>query len=127
MVLPLFRITDLLIPEMPLAQKWGRVLNVASLSVIEPIRVSAYRTRFAARSSDGPRRSPLETARDGITVNTLLPGVIADRPLDRLSAPPRTSRDYRRRSDETHRPIIPVGRSEPPKNWRSSPHSAQAR
>src|ERR1700736_3555320 len=32
MVLPLFRITDLLIPEMR-SRKWGRVLNVASLSV----------------------------------------------------------------------------------------------
>src|SRR5260370_638305 len=36
MVLPLFRITDLLLPDMR-SRKWGRILNVASLSVIEPI------------------------------------------------------------------------------------------
>ena len=36
MVLPLFRITDLLIGDMR-ARKWGRIINVASMSVIEPI------------------------------------------------------------------------------------------
>src|SRR5277367_5068363 len=36
MVLPLFRITDLLIGDMR-ARKWGRILNVASMSVVEPI------------------------------------------------------------------------------------------
>ena len=36
MVMPFFRVTDMLIGEMR-ARKWGRVLNVASYSVIEPI------------------------------------------------------------------------------------------
>src|SRR5215813_6763231 len=36
MVLALFRITDLLLPAMR-ERKWGRILNVASLSVIEPL------------------------------------------------------------------------------------------
>jgi len=34
MVLPLFRVTDMLIGEMR-SRKWGRVLTVASSSVIE--------------------------------------------------------------------------------------------
>ena len=36
MVLPLFRITDLLLGDMR-ARKWGRILNIASISVVEPI------------------------------------------------------------------------------------------
>src|SRR5260370_15952860 len=36
MVLPLFRITDLLLGDMR-ARKWGRILNIASTSVVEPL------------------------------------------------------------------------------------------
>ncbi|HKM99798.1 MAG TPA: SDR family NAD(P)-dependent oxidoreductase, partial [Candidatus Binataceae bacterium] len=36
MVLALFRITEMVLPEMR-ERKWGRILNVASFSVVEPI------------------------------------------------------------------------------------------
>ncbi len=76
MVLPLFRITDLLIPDMR-ARKWGRVLNVASLSVIEPIPTIGVSNTLRSAIVGWAKTLSLETARDGITVNTLLPGVIA--------------------------------------------------
>ena len=76
MVLPLFRITDLLIPDMR-ARKWGRVLNVASLSVVEPIPTIGISNTLRSAIVGWAKTLSLETARDGITVNTLLPGVIA--------------------------------------------------
>src|SRR6266851_5452286 len=76
MVLPLFRITDLLLPEMR-SRKWGRVLNVASLSVIEPIPTIGVSNTLRSAIVGWAKTLSLETARDGITVNTLLPGVIA--------------------------------------------------
>ena len=83
MVLALFRVTELVLPEMR-ARKWGRILNITSQHRDrEPIVMIGIRARFPeARFMDGPR---LLGHRDGtrrITVNTLLPGVIAtDRAL----------------------------------------------
>src|SRR5260370_22326564 len=75
MVMPLFRITDLLIGDMR-ARKWGRILNIASMSVVEPI--AAIRVSNTLRSAivGWAKTLATETARDGITVNTLLPGAI---------------------------------------------------
>jgi len=59
------------------ARKWGRVLNVASLSVIEPIPTIGVSNTLRSAIVGWAKTLSLETARDGITVNTLLPGVIA--------------------------------------------------
>src|SRR5207245_2305210 len=81
MVLPLFRLTDLLLPEMRQRQ-WGRILNVASSSVIEPIPTIGISNTLRSAIVGWAKTLALETARDGITVNTLLPGLIAtDRSL----------------------------------------------
>jgi 3-oxoacyl-[acyl-carrier protein] reductase len=81
MVLALFRITDLLLPEMR-ARKWGRILNVASLSVIEPIVGLGVSNTLRSAIVGWAKTLASEVARDGITVNTLLPGLIAtDRSL----------------------------------------------
>lgn len=76
MVLPLFRITDMLIPEMR-ERKWGRVLNVASYSVIEPIPTIGISNTLRGAIAGWAKTLAGEVARDGITVNMLLPGVIA--------------------------------------------------
>ena len=76
MVLPLFRITDLLLPDMR-ARKWGRILNVASTSVVEPIPVIGVSNTLRSAIVGWAKTLAGETARDGITVNTLLPGAIA--------------------------------------------------
>jgi 3-oxoacyl-[acyl-carrier protein] reductase len=81
MVLALFRITDLLLPDMR-ARKWGRILNVASLSVIEPIVGLGVSNTLRSAIVGWAKTLAGEVARDGITVNTLLPGLIAtDRSL----------------------------------------------
>ncbi len=76
MVMPFFRVTDMLIGEMR-ARKWGRVLNVASYSVIEPIPTIGISNTLRGAIAGWAKTLAGEVARDGITVNMLLPGVIA--------------------------------------------------
>jgi 3-oxoacyl-[acyl-carrier protein] reductase len=76
MVLSIFRITDLIVPEMR-ARKWGRIMTVASYSVIEPIPTIGISNTLRSAIVGWAKTLAGEVARDGITVNTLLPGVIA--------------------------------------------------
>lgn len=76
MVLPLIRITDMVLPEMR-ARKWGRILTVASYSVIEPIPTIGISNTLRGAVAGWSKTLAGEVARDGITVNMLLPGVIA--------------------------------------------------
>jgi 3-oxoacyl-[acyl-carrier protein] reductase len=81
MVMPFFRVTDLLIGEMR-TRKFGRILNVASYSVIEPIPTIGISNTLRSAVVGWAKTLAGEVARDGITVNMLLPGVIAtDRSL----------------------------------------------
>ena len=76
MVMPFFRVTDMLIGEMR-ERKWGRILNVASFSVIEPIPTIGISNTLRSAIAGWAKTLAGEVARDGITVNMLLPGVIA--------------------------------------------------
>jgi len=59
------------------ARKWGRILNVASMSVVEPIATIGVSNTLRSAIVGWAKTLATETARDGITVNTLLPGPIA--------------------------------------------------
>jgi 3-oxoacyl-[acyl-carrier protein] reductase len=88
MILPVFGLTDLLLPAMR-RKKWGRILNIASSSVIEPIAAIGISNTLRSAVAGWAKTLAGEVARDGITVNTLLPGRIAtDRTvaLDRRAA-----------------------------------------
>jgi 3-oxoacyl-[acyl-carrier protein] reductase len=76
MVMPFFRVTDLLIGEMR-TRKFGRILNVASYSVIEPIPTIGISNTLRSAVVGWAKTLAGEVARDGVTVNMLLPGVIA--------------------------------------------------
>ncbi|HLX36982.1 MAG TPA: SDR family oxidoreductase, partial [Candidatus Binataceae bacterium] len=76
MVLPLIRITDMVLPEMR-ARKWGRIMTVASYSVIEPIPTIGISNTLRGAVAGWSKTLAGEVGRDGITVNMLLPGVIA--------------------------------------------------
>jgi 3-oxoacyl-[acyl-carrier protein] reductase len=84
MVLPLFRITDLLLPDMR-SRRWGRILNVASSSVVEPIPAIGVSNTLRSAVVGWAKTLAGEVARDGITVNTLLPGTIATDRVMQLS------------------------------------------
>jgi 3-oxoacyl-[acyl-carrier protein] reductase len=130
MVLPLFRITDLLLPEMR-SRKWGRVLNVASLSVIEPIPTIGVSNTLRSAIVGWAKTLSLETARDGITVNTLLPGVIAtDRSIGLSRAAAERQKITVEEAMKRTAQSIPVGRLGTPEEFGAiaaflaSPHAA---
>ena len=63
------------VPEMR-ERKWGRVLAITSIAVRQPIATPdpvEHRARRCHRASS--RRSRREVAADGVTVNSLLPGL----------------------------------------------------
>ena len=103
MVMPLFRITDLLIGDMR-ARKWGRILNIASTSVVEPLAAIGVSNTLRSAIVGWAKTLATETARDGITVNTLLPGAITtDRIVQLSTRGCGTSENFRRGSDPTKR------------------------
>jgi 3-oxoacyl-[acyl-carrier protein] reductase len=76
MVLSVISITDRILPAMR-AKKWGRVITSTSSGVITPIPnlgiSNALRSSLVAWSKTVAR----EVARDGITVNVVVPGRVA--------------------------------------------------
>jgi 3-oxoacyl-[acyl-carrier protein] reductase len=76
MVLSFFRLTDLLLPDMR-SRKWGRIINVASESVIQPIPNLALSNSLRAAVVGWAKTLAGEVAAEGITVNTMLPGAFA--------------------------------------------------
>src|SRR5277367_3308100 len=109
MVLPLFRITDLLIGDMR-ARKWGRILNVASMSVVEPIMAIGVSNTLRSAIVGWAKTLATETARDGITVNTLLPGAIStDRTLNLSRAAAERQKISLEEAIQRNAQSIPVG------------------
>jgi 3-oxoacyl-[acyl-carrier protein] reductase len=110
MVLPIFRITDMIVPEMR-ERKFGRVLNVASFSVIEPIPHIGISNTLRSAIVGWAKTLAGEVARDGITVNTLLPGVIAtDRSVGLTKAAAKRENISEEEALARSAKTIPVGR-----------------
>lgn len=117
MVLPLFRVTDLLLPDMR-ARKWGRILNVASSSVVEPIPTIGVSNTLRSAIVGWAKTLAIETGRDGITVNTLLPGVIAtDRSLGLSRATAERQKISVEEAMKRTAQTIPVGRMGTPEEF----------
>jgi 3-oxoacyl-[acyl-carrier protein] reductase len=117
MVLAIFRITDLVVPEMR-ARKWGRILNVASYSVIEPIAAIGVSNTLRSAIVGWAKTLAGETARDGITVNTLLPGVIAtDRSISLSRAAAERQKISVEEAARRTAQMIPVGRMGTPQEF----------
>lgn len=76
MVLSLFRVTDRLLPAMR-ARRWGRILTIASTTVIEPNPVLGISNTLRSAVVAWSKTLAGEVAPDGVTVNLLLPGQIA--------------------------------------------------
>lgn len=88
MVLSLIRIADAVLPGMRTRQ-WGRILTVASSLVVEPSPMIGVSAALRSTLVGWSKVLASEVAADGITVNMLLPGLIAtDRTafLDRMAA-----------------------------------------
>lgn len=83
MVLSVFRLTDRVLPAMREAG-WGRILNVASITVVEPSAVLGVSNTLRASVAAWAKTLSNEVAADGVTVNTLLPGRIDTPRIERL-------------------------------------------
>lgn len=83
MVLSVFRLTDRVLPAMRQAG-WGRILNVASITVVEPSAVLGVSNTLRASVAAWAKTLSNEVAADGVTVNTLLPGRIDTPRIERL-------------------------------------------
>ena len=84
MVLRLIELTNLCLPSMR-EQKWGRVLNISSSSVIQPIPGLAISNILRPSIIGWSKTLATEVALDGITVNTMLPGKILTERLQLLN------------------------------------------
>lgn len=85
MVLGGISLTDRLVSHMR-AQKWGRVLTIASSGVIQPIPTLGMSNTLRAGLVAWMKTLAGEVAADGVTVNVLLPGRIATERIAELDA-----------------------------------------
>jgi len=83
MVLSVFRLTDRVLPRMR-AAGWGRILNVASITVVEPSAALGVSNTLRASVAAWAKTLANEVGPDGVTVNTLLPGRIDTPRIARL-------------------------------------------
>jgi 3-oxoacyl-[acyl-carrier protein] reductase len=73
------RMTRLVLPGMR-ARRWGRIVHITSLVAKQPYPLLTISSTLRAGLSGLTRTLAMETARDGITVNALLPGhIMTDR------------------------------------------------
>lgn len=75
MAVSIFTITNALLPGM-IARKWGRVITIGSSGVEQPIAGLALSNGVRGAINGWSKTLAAEVARDGVTVNMLLPGRI---------------------------------------------------
>jgi 3-oxoacyl-[acyl-carrier protein] reductase len=81
MVLNQMRLTEAVLPSMR-AKTFGRILNVASTSIVEPIPGLAISNSLRAALANWMKTLSLDVAIDGVTINMLLPGSFATERID---------------------------------------------
>ena len=72
MVLSVIRLTDLAVPAMR-ARKWGRVITIGSAGVVQPVLAIGVSNTLRSALVGWSKTLAMEVARDGVTVNMLLP------------------------------------------------------
>ncbi|MCU1584587.1 MAG: 3-oxoacyl-(acyl-carrier protein) reductase [Microbacteriaceae bacterium] len=110
MVLPVFRLTDLVLPDMR-EQRWGRVITSTSSGVIAPIPNLGISNTLRSTLVGWSKSLSAEIGRDGITANVVLPGRIATGRIVSLDSA-KAEREGRRVEDVAAESMgkIPVGR-----------------
>ncbi len=68
------------------ARRWGRVISITSKAVKEPVPSLVLSNSLRAAVTGYLRTLSNEVAKDGVTVNTVLPGFTATERLDALAA-----------------------------------------
>ena len=91
LVLNQMRLVEAVLPSMR-AAKFGRILAVSSTSIVEPFAGLAISNSLRAALANWMKTLASEVARDGVTVNTLLPGSFATERTDKMNAAEATAR-----------------------------------
>lgn len=84
MVMSAMRLTEAVLPAMR-ARRFGRILAVASTSIVEPIAGLAISNSLRAALAGWMKTLSREVARDGVTINLLLPGSFATERIDTMN------------------------------------------
>lgn len=117
MVNSVFRITADLLPGMR-ERKWGRVVNVVSSGVVQPISGLGISNSLRLALIGWAKTLSAEVAADGITVNSVAPGRIHTQRVDELDA---TAAKRAGKSVEeiaaASRSTIPIGRYGEPREF----------
>jgi len=113
MVLVFFRLTEMMLTDMR-ARKWGRIINIESESVVQPIPQIAISNTLRGAMVGWAKTLAGEVARDGVTVNTLLPGAFA---TDRVMSVQRAQGVTQAEAAERIARNIPVGRMGTPEEF----------
>ena len=85
MAVSIFRLTDLFLPAMR-SKKWGRVVTVVSTGAVQPIPVLGISNTIRAGIIAWSKSLSAEVARDGVTVNILMPGRIGTERVEMTDA-----------------------------------------
>ena len=85
MVLNQMRLTEAVLPAMR-SKGFGRVLSIASTSIVEPFPALAISNALRAALANWMKTLAGAVASDGVTVNMLLPGSFATERIDGLNA-----------------------------------------
>lgn len=110
MVVRLIEITNLCLPGMR-ERKWGRVLTIASSSIIQPIDGLSISNTIRSAVVGWSKSLANETAVDGITINILSPGRIETERVLQIDALNAKKRDISvEKVRATSMASIPIGR-----------------
>jgi 3-oxoacyl-[acyl-carrier protein] reductase len=85
MVLPIFRLAALVVKGMQ-ERQWGRILTIASTGVVQPIPNLVMSNALRAALVGWSKTLSVEVAKDGVTVNLVLPGRIQTDRIGELDA-----------------------------------------
>jgi 3-oxoacyl-[acyl-carrier protein] reductase len=109
-VLPVFKIASLVLPGMR-ERRWGRIVTIASSGVVQPIPNLVMSNALRSSLVGWSKTLASEVAKDGITVNLVLPGRINTDRLGELDAANAKAQGKSvEEVAETARAAIPAGR-----------------
>jgi 3-oxoacyl-[acyl-carrier protein] reductase len=80
MVTPMVRLVELLLPDMR-ARRFGRIMHVSAPGIITPTASTSVSQAMRLAVAGWLKGLAAEVARDGVTVNTLVPGMIETKRL----------------------------------------------
>ncbi len=82
-LMPAVRLARLALPAMK-ERRWGRIINITSLTVKEPLPTLTLSNAYRAAVTGYAKTLALEVAADGVTVNNVAPGYTATERLEEL-------------------------------------------